>query len=163
MANIININAEQGANYIGDDAEPALTFENSSTGPGVLAYGAVVSGTATVSTLQATSAVDIDGVLTASSGATIIGAATLTPALDLTRSVLAGPTAALLRVGASSTPSAPVLELTNTAFVSAISLDFSTSTGWAGMGAIRVKYPDQDTLGWIPILPSAQVTAAKWP
>lgn len=32
MANIRNLDAEQGANFIGDDATPTLTIENSSTG-----------------------------------------------------------------------------------------------------------------------------------
>lgn len=55
MANIINIDAETGANFIGDDAEPALTITNSSTGagvrtnraeisPGILAGNATITG-----------------------------------------------------------------------------------------------------------------------
>lgn len=32
MANIRNLDAEVGANYIGDDSQPSLTFDNSSTG-----------------------------------------------------------------------------------------------------------------------------------
>lgn len=32
MANTINLNAEVGANYIGDDAQPALTFSNTGGG-----------------------------------------------------------------------------------------------------------------------------------
>lgn len=32
MANIRNFDSEIGANFIGDDAQPSLTFDNSSTG-----------------------------------------------------------------------------------------------------------------------------------
>lgn len=32
MANTINLNAEVGANYIGDDAQPTLTFSNTGGG-----------------------------------------------------------------------------------------------------------------------------------
>jgi len=48
MANIINMDAEIGANYIGDDAEPAMEFENSSTGPGLKIQGAVITSTASI-------------------------------------------------------------------------------------------------------------------
>ena len=48
MANIINLNAEIGANYIGDDAQPALTFTNSSTGPGLSVDKLIVTSTATI-------------------------------------------------------------------------------------------------------------------
>ena len=45
MANIRNIDAESGANYIGDDAEPTLTLDNTSTGAGLLVKKlAIVSG-----------------------------------------------------------------------------------------------------------------------
>lgn len=36
MANLINIHAETGANMIGDDSTPTLTFENSSSGNALL-------------------------------------------------------------------------------------------------------------------------------
>lgn len=32
MANVVNLNAEVGANFIGDDASPALTFSNTGGG-----------------------------------------------------------------------------------------------------------------------------------
>jgi len=48
MANIRNIDAEIGANMIGDDAQPTLTFSNSSTGPGLRVYSAVITSTASI-------------------------------------------------------------------------------------------------------------------
>ena len=48
MANLVNINAEAGADIVGDDAEPTLTLKNSSTAPGLLAQGLAVSSTASI-------------------------------------------------------------------------------------------------------------------
>lgn len=50
MANISNLNAETGANYIGDDAQPSLTIDNSSTGY-ALQVSRVASANATISPL----------------------------------------------------------------------------------------------------------------
>ena len=33
MANLINLEAESGAGYVGDDTSPALTFKNTTAGP----------------------------------------------------------------------------------------------------------------------------------
>lgn len=48
MANIINLDAEVGANYIGDDAQPALSITNSSTGPGLSVDKLLVTSTASI-------------------------------------------------------------------------------------------------------------------
>jgi hypothetical protein len=52
MANLINITAEAGANMIGDDATPTLTFSNT-VGPALEVIGAI-SGNASVSGLKLT-------------------------------------------------------------------------------------------------------------
>lgn len=48
MANLININAESGANLIGDDAQPTITFQNTSTGAALSLIQAAKAGNATV-------------------------------------------------------------------------------------------------------------------
>ena len=48
MANLLNLDAEAGADFRGDDAEPALTLSNSSTGPGLRVLGIVATSTASI-------------------------------------------------------------------------------------------------------------------
>lgn len=130
MANTINLNAEQGANYIGDDAQPAIRIENSSTGPGISVDKLHVTSAVTVAQMNIA-----QGVVAAN--ATIVG----------------------LNLATTSVASGAVLKLSGQGFVSAVSLIFAAGSGWAGMGAIRVVRSD-GTFGWIPVLPNAQVTAA---
>jgi len=151
MANIRNLDAEQGANFIGDDAQPTLTITNTSTGPGLEVDDIVATSGATI--VQA----DITR-LFASSGATVRSAASTAVPLSVSRTVGSGPTSAQVAILASGA-SVPVIEFLGGAYVSAVSLIFAAGAGWAGMGAIRVKRSD-GTLGWIPVLPNAQVTAA---
>ena len=113
MGNLVNLNAEAGANMVGDDAVATLTMKN------------VGGGTALRVESSATANASITG----------------------------------LELSTSSVPSAAAICLTDTAFVSAVSLVFAASANWAGMGAIRVVKSD-GTKGWIPILPDGSVTAA---
>ena len=136
MANVSNLNAEIGANYIGDDAQPALTFANSSTGPGLSVDDLHVSSWATIATTSLTQ-----------------------PALTLGRTTVGNASTGVLAISASGA-SVPVLQLQGSAFVSAVSIVFAASANWAGLGAARVILADGITYGWIPILPSAVVTAA---
>lgn len=46
MANLVNLYAEAGANVIGDDAQPTLTLENSSTGEALRVTTASASNSA---------------------------------------------------------------------------------------------------------------------
>jgi len=48
MANTVNLDAEEGANIIGDDAEPTLALRNTSTAPGLRVYGVVATSTASI-------------------------------------------------------------------------------------------------------------------
>lgn len=147
MANIINLNAEVGANYIGDDAQPALRIENSSTGPGISVDKLLTTSQATVAALNVAQ-------LALVSGATI-------SSLTLAQGILAGNATVgmAIAIPTPSVASGAAIKLSGQAFVSAISLVFAASANWAGMGAIRVVRSD-GTFGWIPVLPSAVVTAA---
>lgn len=130
MANIRNIDAESGANFIGDDAQPTLSMSNSSTGPGLQVDSLVVTSNVTVTRLDVGT-----GILAANA------------------------TIAALNFSSPSRASGAVMNLKGQSFVSAVSIVFAASANWAGMGAIRVVRSD-GTFGWIPVLPSAVVTAA---
>ena len=136
MANVINLNAEIGANYIGDDAQPAIRLENSSTGPGL----------------------SVDD-LHVSSLATIQSSALTQPALTIGRTTSGNASVGVIAIGASG-PSVPVIQLLGRAFTSAVSIVFAASANWAGVGGIRVQLSDGITYGWIPVLPSATFTGA---
>lgn len=51
MANTINLDSESGANFIGDDSQPSLTLDNSSTGA-ALAIQRRAGSNATIAPLQ---------------------------------------------------------------------------------------------------------------
>lgn len=130
MPNTININAETGANLIGDDAEPTLQISNTSTGAGLKVDTFVATGAATVAQVNLTPAIP-------AANATIVGINLSTP----------------------SRASGAVFNLKGQSYVSAVSIIFAAGAGWAGMGGIRVVRSD-GTFGWIPVLPAAQFTAA---
>lgn len=132
MANVINLNAEIGANYIGDDAQPSLAITNTSTGPGLLVDDVVVTSAATISQLNL--------------------AVSSIPAGNATVGIS-------LQIPTPSVASGAILKFSGQAYVSAVSLIFAASANWAGMGAFRVVRPD-GTFGWVPVLPDGQVTAA---
>lgn len=152
MPNTLNINAETGANIIGDDDQPALTITNSSTGAGLQVDRLVVTSTATIAGGVALSASLLANV-------TIGSTATATVPFSVARTVIGSPSVALQTYQVSGA-SVPVLEFRANALVSAISIVFAASANWAGMSVIRVKFSDGITYGWIPVLPSATVTAA---
>ena len=52
MLNISNLDAEIGANFIGDDAQPSVAFSNSSAGLGVQVDRLVATAGATVNTAE---------------------------------------------------------------------------------------------------------------
>lgn len=146
MANTINLNAEVGANFIGDDAQPSLTITNSSTGAGLQVDKFVVTSSATITAPEMVGA------------GRYVGNTSTTVPVTLVKTTLSTPTSALM-AAVVSTASTPVIQLAAQAFVSAVSLIFAAGSGWAGMGAIPVQRSD-GTLGWIPVLPPTQVTGA---
>jgi len=96
MANIQNLDAEIGANFIGDDAQPSLTFANSSTGPGL-----------SVGRLHVSSGASID-ILTAGGVYAIAGTVTVSP-LQLTPSALASAPAIKVATGGYASITSVVL------------------------------------------------------
>lgn len=137
MANLLNIDAEQGANMIGDDAEPTLSITNTSTGPALQLDRAVITSSATISgaNLRTISKLDIDTPILAAN-ATVTG-------IDLR---------------GASVASGAVLSLTGDAAYSLTTIKAITG-GAAGTYGVRVALPD-GTFGWLPIYPDAAVTAA---
>ena len=158
MANLININAEQGANMIGDDAQPTLTLTNTSTGPALSLDRLVVTGAATIGgdvNFAGTSA----GLTTITAPVTLISTTTLVTSLNIIRTQIGNGSVALAIFSVSGA-SVPVFEFQRNAIVSAVSIVFAASANWGGLAAVRVKKNDDTTLGWIPVLPDAVVTAA---
>lgn len=152
MANISNLNAEVGANLIGDDAQPTLTLTNSSTGAGLEVDRLVVTSTATIAGQVAFSA-------SLAANVTIGSGATAQVPFNVVRTVIGSPSIALQTFQVSGA-SVPVFEFKTNALVSAVSIVFAASGNWAGLSVVRVKMSDGVTYGWIPVLPSASVTAA---
>jgi hypothetical protein len=158
LANLINLNAEEGANMIGDDVNPTLTLTNSSTGAGIQIDRLVVTSTATIGgdvNFAGTTA----GLTTITAPVTLISTTTLVTSLNIIRTQIGNGSVALA-VFSVSGASVPVFEFQRNAIVSAVSIVFAASGNWAGTGVVRVKHADNTTLGWIPVLPSAVVTAA---
>lgn len=152
MSNLVDLWSETQASLIGDDAQPSLTLTNTSTGPGLKVDRLVVTSTATIAG-QVNLAGSLSGNVTIGSGATEA------LAVSLTRTVIGSPSVALQSFQVSGA-SVPVFEFKANALVSAVSIVFAASGNWAGLSAVRVKFSDGTTYGWIPVLPSAVVTAA---
>jgi len=166
LKQILNLDADTGANVIGNETTPVLEISNDSTGPGLKLDNLVVTSTATIATadisagvLDATTLTATDAIVT--SGATISSNVTLEPALHIQNTMCQGPTQGTMVLGVSSCASAPAIRLAGTAFVSCTSINFTTAA-IAGIGALRVAHTNGDTLGWIPIMPDAAVDAVKW-
>ncbi len=136
MPNTINLNAEIGANYIGDDAQPSLTITNNSTGPGLQVDDLVISG---------------------SGGATISGNAAGTPVLNISKSVIGAPTVGTIQIQTSGA-SIPIFQFQGSALASLSTIKFTTG-GVAGTFGLRVTDAAGVVLGWIPVMPDASVTA----
>ncbi len=130
MSNVINIDAETGANIIGDDTTATLTLSNTSSGPGLKACGLVGVSGASIDRLT------ISNAFAGAVNATIA-------ALNLTgNSVASGAIIALLN---------------KSSYVSTTTIKATTAVA-ANCGVIRVVRPD-GTFGWIPIYPDAAITA----
>jgi hypothetical protein len=90
---------------------------------------------------------------------TFISLATEGATLKLGRGTVVGSTSVgLLQIDLASAASGPVFELSNQAFVSCTTIQFTTGAT-SGVGALYVKI-SPTTYGWIPILPAGSVTAA---
>lgn len=112
MANIVNLKAEIGANFIADDAEPAVHFSNTGSGPGLEIHGLV---------LQSTASID----------AVTVGGPILAASATITNFNLQG----------SSVASGAALALQGDSYVSVASI-LAITGGVAGTGVIRVVRSD---------------------
>ena len=133
MANVINMNAEAGANYIGDDAEPAMQFQVlGSTGPGLKTFGFVSVSGATVGDLNAR------------------GTLSTNPA-GIFSQVVGNVSIGILRIVGNSVASGAALEFSNKAFISITSTVLTTvaNTDYA----IRVQVGLETR--WIPLFKDA--------
>ncbi len=152
MSNQVDLYAEVGASLIGDDAQPALTITNTSSGAGLQTNRLNVTSSATIG-----GPLNLGGSIGGS--VTIASNATEGLPLSVLRTVIGSPSVALTAFQVSGA-SVPVFELKANALVSAVSIVFAASANWAGLALIRVKYSDGTTYGWIPVLPPGVVTAA---
>jgi hypothetical protein len=78
--------------------------------------------------------------------------------LAVSRTTIGTATVGLMRF-ATSGASIPVMQFAGSALVSVVSIVFAASANWAGTKVIRVVNDDGTQLGWIPVLPTAVVTA----
>jgi len=162
----LSMAADTGKRIAGNETTPLLALVNAGTGPGLIVDNLVVTSTATIASLDmAAGTLDVttlnatDAIIV--SGATISSNVTLETALHVQNTMVQGATQETMTLGVSSTPSAPAIRLAGTAFVSCTSINFTTAAT-AGLGALRIAHTDGDTLGWIPIMPSAAVDAIVW-
>lgn len=114
MSNLVDLWSETQASLIGDDAQPALTLRNVSTGAALSLVQAAKAGNATVG----------------------IG----------------------LTLGGQSVASGAIFAFLGDSLVSAATVQ-ATTGGVAGTYLIRIVTPNGQ-FGWIPVYPSAAVTAA---
>ena len=130
MANIVDIWGETQASIIGDDSSAALTLKNSSTGPGLRAYGLVCTSTATIDKIVVGTIASND-----STGVAIQGAAAGYMSIGI------------LKILGNSVASGAVLEFKNRgAFASITSCVFTTASNTDY--AIRVQVGLETR--WIP-------------
>ena len=139
LKTVLNLDADTGANVIGNEATPMLQLTNSSTGPGLLVDKLIASSSATIADLS-TAAGDLAVDTLDVNGAILAANATVT-AIDIRgASVASGANVAFSSDAAKS-----------------LATVLATTGGAAGMYGIRVVVAD-GTFGWIPIYPDAAVT-----
>lgn len=136
MANLVNLWAEAGADIIGDDAQPTLALVNTSTGPGLRAFGLVATSTASVDLLYVP---------------TIQSGTTNSSALSVRKTVVGQLSVGTLRVSGNSLASGAVLEFYEKGFTSITSVVLTTvaNTDYA----IRVQVGVETR--WIPCFKDA--------
>lgn len=131
MAKLLNLDAETGANIIDADAtEPTLKLSNAS-GVALEMNSAIISSNSTINADR----INVNTPILAAN-ATIVG----------------------LNIRGASVASGAVLSFSAKALVSCTTITFTTGAV-AGTKAIRIVCED-GTFAWIPVLPSASVTAA---
>lgn len=141
MSNLLNLQAETGADLLADDAQPALTIGNSGTGPGLQVRGLVLTSTASIDAIQTAS-------ITYTGGAT---------GLTITRNPVGNMSIGVLRIIGNSIASGAMLEFAGKgAFASITSVVLTTvaNTDYA----IRVQVGLETR--WIPLFKDAAIIGA---
>jgi len=108
--NLVNVNAETGADIVGDDSQPALTLKNTSTGPGLWAQGVAITSTASIDRINSPR---IDS---STAGAGVL----------VTRTVVGSMSVGVLRVQGNSVASGAMIEFSNKGFISITSVVLTT-------------------------------------
>ena len=126
---VFNLDADTGANIIGDESTPVLAITNNGTGPAMSMDEVVVSSNATIT----------------------VGKLTLNTPLLAANATITG-----FHFRAASVASGAIMAFGGNALVSLATILFTTG-GAAGTKAIRIVNSD-GTFGWIPVLPDAAVT-----
>ena len=141
MSNLPNLDAESQADIIGDDAQPTLALKNTSTGPGLRAFGLVNTSTASVDILNLVTAIETNS---ATAGVLVRNGAVGNMSIGV------------LRVQGNSVASGSVLEFTNKGFASITSVVLTTvaNTDYA----IRVQVGLETR--WIPLFKDAAIIGA---
>lgn len=135
MANLLNLDAESGANAIGDDSQPTFTFSNTGGSYGLHSEGLAVVSTASIDVAQIAS-------LTANTTRPVSAANATVVKFNLT--------------GSSIASGAVLGLLNNSAYVSATTINIGASAANVN-GAFRVVLPN-GTFGWVPVLANAAVS-----
>lgn len=112
MSNVLNLDAETGANIIGDDAQPTLTITNTSTAPAIKSDKVVVTSGATVKRID------------------------MAPAI-----LVANATVTQVEFQGSSVASGAVLSFKGDSLVSCTTIKFTTG-GVNGTKALRISMQD---------------------
>lgn len=142
MANLPNLDSEVGADYIADDAQPAIALKNTGTGPGLRSFGLVNTSTATVDILNLTG--------------NIIENSSATAGVLVRNNTVGNMSIGVLRVQGNSVASGAVLEFTTKGFASITSVVLTTvaNTDYA----IRVQVGLETR--WIPLWKDAGIIGA---
>lgn len=109
-ANLVNLYAETGADYIGDDSGPSLQFYNSSTGPGLQ-----------VGRLNAVSTASIDIL-----DVPILQRSAAAAGVLVRNTVVGNQSIGVLRIQGNSVASGAAIEFTTKAFISITSTVLTT-------------------------------------
>ena len=110
MANLVNLNAEIGADFIADDAQPALALKNTGSGPGLRTFGVVTTSTASIDKANVPQ----------------IDTSSATGGLLVTRTVVGNMSIGVLRLQGNSVASGAMLEFSNKGFISITSVVLTT-------------------------------------
>ena len=140
MANLPNFDGETGADLIGDDAQPTLSLSNTSTGPGLRAFGFVNTSTASIDIINTT----------------VVERNSATGGVLIRNGAVGNLSIGVLRVQGNSVASGAVLEFTQKGFASITSVVLTTvaNTDYA----IRVQVGLETR--WIPLFKDAAIIGA---